>query len=168
MNIVFFFLINPISGNRNAMKGIFIGCAMVAITQCTAYFIITNYATLIFTRTDSTLIRPQVSAIILAVALTLGSLLPTYLADFFGRKVLILISLISCVVGLSSLAFYHYLYLNNFDLSSFRWVPTFSLSFVIFIEGVGVVPLSIVCMIETLPTKVRSFEILMQCILISL
>lgn len=145
---------NPISGNRKAIKGIFIGCALTAITHFTAYYTLVNYATLIFSRTDTALFNPYVSTVIMAVAITFGSMLSTYLADLFGRKVLIIISMIACVAGLLSFALYHRLYLSHYDLSSFRWVPVSSLSFVIFVEAAGIMPISIVCSVENLPTKV--------------
>lgn len=132
------------------------GCSISAITHFTAYYTLTNYATLIFSRTDTSQFSPYVSSIIMAVSITSGSLLSTYLADIFRRKVLIIISMIGCVAGMLSLALYHYLYLNDYDVSSFGWVPVFSLSFVIFVEAAGVLPTSIVCSIENLPTKVHS------------
>lgn len=116
------------AGNRNAMKGIFIGCGICTITHFTAYYTITNYATLIFSQTDTTLFSPYVSAIILSIALCSGSFLSAIFADLFRHKVLILISLIGCVFGLFSIAIYHYLYLEGFDLSAFRWVPVFMFS----------------------------------------
>lgn len=146
---------NPITVNRNGIKGILIGCSLYAITHFTAYYTLTNYATLIFSRTDTTLFSPYVSTIIMAVALTLGSILSAYLADIFRRKILIIISLIGCVVGLFSMALYHYLYLEGYDLSSFRWMPVSSLSFTIFVEAAGIAPISIVCSVENLPSKVQ-------------
>lgn len=110
------------------MKGLFIGCTICAITHFTAYYTITNYATLIFSQTDTTLFSPFVSTIILSVALCSGSFLSAYLADLLSHKVLILISLIGCVFGLFSIAIYHYLYLEGYDLSSFRWVPVCTLA----------------------------------------
>lgn len=42
-------------------------------------------------------------------------------------------------------------------MSMFTWIPVTSLGFVILISSVGIVPLSVICLIELLPTKVRSF-----------
>lgn len=42
-------------------------------------------------------------------------------------------------------------------MSMFTWIPVTSLGFVILISSVGIVPLSMICLIELLPTKVRSF-----------
>lgn len=157
-----FYSINktPIPGNRNAMKGILIGCAICAITHFTAYYTLTNYATLIFAQTDTTLISPQLSTIVISIALCSGSMLSAYLADHFRHKVLMLVSLIGCVFGLLSIAFYHYLYLHGYQgLSSFRWVPVASMSFVIFVEAAGIMPISIVCCVENLPSKVQYIQV---------
>lgn len=138
------------------MKGMLIGIAMNTISYFTAYYTLTNYATVIFARTDSTLFSPYVSTILMAVALTFGSLLTTFLADILGRRLLIIISLVGSVVGLLAMALHYYLYLIGYDLSSYKWVPVLSLSFVIFIAAAGITPLATVCSVENLPPKVRS------------
>lgn len=138
------------------MKGMFIGVAMNTISYFTAYYTLTNYATKIFQQTDSTLFSPYIATILMAVALTLGSLLTTFLADVLGRRVLIIISLAGSVVGLLAMALHYYLYLVGYDLSSFKWVPVLSLSFVIFIAAAGITPLATVCSVENLPPKVRA------------
>lgn len=138
------------------MKGIFIGIAMNTISYFTAYYTLTNYATIIFAQTDSTLFSPYVATILMAVALTFGSLLTTFLADILGRRVLIIISLAGSVFGLLAMALHYYLYLIGCDLSSFKWVPVLSLSFVIFIAAAGITPLATICSVENLPPKVRS------------
>lgn len=142
------------------MKGIFIGCAICAITHFTAFYTLTNYATLIFSQSDTTLFSPYVSTIIISIALCAGSILSAYLADHFRHRTLILISLIGCVFGLFSIAIYHYLYLQDYDLSPFRWVPVISMSFVIFVEAAGIMPISIVCCIENLLSKVQYLKFL--------
>lgn len=97
---------------------------------------------------------PHISSIILAVALIFGSLATTYLADILGRRVLNILSLMGSAFGLLSMSIYHYLYVKDFDLSGFSWVPVISLSFVIFISSAGIVSLAFVCSVENLPTKV--------------
>lgn len=52
-----------------------------------------------------------------------------------------------------------YLYCNElgFDVSMFKWVPVSSMGFVILVSSVGIVPMALICLVEALPTKVRSF-----------
>lgn len=96
--------------------------------------------------------------ILLAVAHTCGSLTTNYLVDKFGRNCkqkLNLISLLGSALALFITAFYHYLNINGFNLSEwFWWIPILSLAFGIFVSSVGIIPLSLVCGVEILPTKV--------------
>lgn len=98
------------------------------------------------------------SAVLVACMYIAGSLLTTYLADLLGRKKLNILSLTGSAIGLFSFAIYQYLKLNGFKLSSFDWVPAMSLSFVILISTAGIMPLSILCSAENLPSKVRSLN----------
>lgn len=140
---------------------------MIIFAQFTANFVITNYSILMFQKSGSSL-DPSVSAVLLASMYIVGSLLTTYLADLLGRKKLNILSLIGSAIGLFSFALYQYLRLNGFNLSSFNWVPVLSLSFVILISTAGIMPLSIICSAENLPTKVCSltcdFVILLNCL----
>lgn len=49
-----------------------------------------------------------------------------------------------------------YLYFDEigYDLSAFSWGPVICLAFVVFISSAGIIPLSHVCRVENLPTKV--------------
>lgn len=101
-----------------------------------------------------TSLDPYISTIMLAVALILGSIFTTTLADKLGRKFLNIISLLGSAIGLFAVSLYHYLNINGFDLTAFDWVPVVSLSFVIFISSTGIIPLSLICSVEYLPPKV--------------
>ena len=142
-----------IAVNRSALKGLGIGVALTGFAMMTANFLLIGYAVMVFERSGSSL-DPYVSSIMLAIALILGSLLTTSLADKLGRKLLNVISLVGSAIGLFAIAAYYYLHLHGYDLESFVWVPVASLSFVIFISSAGIVPLSFVCSIEFLPSKV--------------
>jgi hypothetical protein len=50
-----------------------------------------------------------------------------------------------------------YLKSIEYDLSAYNWVPVASLSFVIFIASVGLLPLTFVILSEILPQKVLCF-----------
>lgn len=64
-----------IAGNRSSMKGLFIGCALNTIMHFTAYYTLLNYSTLIFSRSDTSLLSPYVSTIVMAAALVAGTAL---------------------------------------------------------------------------------------------
>lgn len=84
-----------------------------------------------------------------------GNVFSAQFVDSIGRKLLILISLVGNVVGLTALALYTYLNQAGFDLSLYSWVPIVSLSFVFFITSAGIVSLASICAIEFLPSKVH-------------
>lgn len=79
--------------NRSALKGIGIGIALTTLAQFTGNFTITSYAVMIFEKAGTSL-DPYTSTIMLAIALILGSIFTTYLADKLGRKFLNIISLV--------------------------------------------------------------------------
>lgn len=110
-------------------------------------------ATMIFEKTGTS-IDPYISSIVLALALIVGALLTTYLADILGRKILNIVSLSGSAVGLFTLAIYYYFHIKGYDLTSFALVPVLSLSFVVLISSAGINALAYVCGIEYLPQKV--------------
>ncbi|XP_031623730.1 facilitated trehalose transporter Tret1-like isoform X2 [Contarinia nasturtii] len=140
---------------NSAIKGLSIGVALHIFAQFSANSTITTYAVIIF-QNAGTAVDPFVSSIILAIALFFGSLSTTYLADRLGRKVLNIISLTGSAIGLLGTAQYHYLYLHDYDLQAYQWMPVASLSFVVFISSAGTMPLAIVCSVENLPLKIRT------------
>lgn len=112
-----------------------------------------------------------------------GNLCTTQLADRFGRKTFLITSLLGVSLGLVSLSSFLYLNKNGYDLSDYAFVPVICLAFVVFIASAGskwmktsfsqwiilvvifsffswslVIPLSHVCRIENLPSKVRPFH----------
>lgn len=135
------------------MKGLGICISLVEIGVFTAHFTIISYSVIIFQKAESS-IDPHLSSILLAIILITGSLLTTFLADVLGRKLLIIISVFGSAVGLFSLALYQYLSLIGFDLTSFELVPVISISFVIFMSAVGIMPLALVSSVEHLRPKV--------------
>ncbi|XP_055299425.1 facilitated trehalose transporter Tret1-like [Sitodiplosis mosellana] len=141
---------------KSAIKGIGIGIALCTIGQFTAKFPIISYAVMVFQKTGTSL-DPYASSIMMAIALIIGSLTTTYFADRLGRKVLIIVSLLGSAFALLATSMYHYLYLNGYELSSFAWVPLVSLSFDVFISSAGITPLMMVCSVENLPPKIRTF-----------
>lgn len=130
------------------------GFALNAFAQFTLNFTIISYAVTIFEKTGTS-IDPYISSIVLALALIVGSLLTTYLADMLGRKILNIVSCAGSAIGLFTLSIYYYFYINDYNLASFVWVPVVSLSFVVFISSAGINALAYVCSVECIPAKVN-------------
>lgn len=49
---------------------------------------------------------------------------------------------------------YSYMSAHNYDLSQFHLVPVISLSFVIFISSIGIIPIPYIIIAEVLPQRV--------------
>lgn len=74
--------------------------------------------------------------------------------DRCGRKMLLIVSGSGCAVGLTVMGIFSYLFECGFDVSQFEWIPVASLSFVIFIASIGLIPIPYVIIAEVLPQKV--------------
>lgn len=123
------------------------------LSQMTGCFTFLSYAVLIFQRSETS-IDSYVSSIILAVMQLIGTMMTGLLADKFGRKLLMVSSLLGCAIGLAVLSVYLYLVQCGYELKAFALLPVICLSFVIFIGSAGVVGLLSVCTVENLPSKV--------------
>lgn len=103
--------------------------------------------------------NPYTATIIFGVFQIVGSLFTTQLADRLGRRVLLIASLLGAVLGQTALSIFSYLEKLDYDLTMFNWVPVASMSFVIFISTLGIIPLSTICAVEVLPIKVKCSSI---------
>lgn len=149
-DITYFFF----TGTPAARKGLLIGVCLMAINQFSGCFALINYSATIFKDSGSD-INPNLSSIILASIQVLGTYVSTFLVDKVGRKILLVISCSSTSAGLSIMGLYSFLDKQGYDLQSFNWVPVASLSFVIFIASIGILPLPFVVLAEVLPQNVR-------------
>lgn len=112
-------------------------------------------------------VSPKLSSIVLALVQTVGTLISAKFVEKQGKKPLLIISLAGCTFGLLAMASYAYCDTLGFDVSMFEWVPVTSLGFVILISAVGITPLSMICLVEVLPPKVRSFGLTIGMIAMS-
>lgn len=84
-----------------------------------------------------------------------GTYVTTIFIDRVGRKVLLIISGSGCAIGLTVMGVFSYLFECGFDVSGLNWIPVVSLSFVIFIASIGLIPIPYVIIAEVLPQKVK-------------
>lgn len=142
--------------NRAAFKGIATSIAMAWFIQMTGTFLITNYASMIFDKSGTT-INSNIASIILAALQIIGGLASTRFGDSFGRKTTLYISLSGCAFGLFTFAIYLYAHQSGYDVTHFTWLPLTCLSIIIFISSAGIVALAHICAIENFPPKVSIF-----------
>lgn len=138
------------------MKGILNGIILSSLAHFTGFLVFITYAAFIFVEVGATQNDPYISSITIAVVQLIGTLCATRFSDSLGRKALLIISLLGSSFGQLSFALYSYLKHNDYELSSFEWVPVASLSFVIFIASSGMVPLMFLCTAEGLPSEVST------------
>lgn len=135
-----------------------IGVCLMAINQFSGCFALINYSATIF-RDSGSEINPNVSSIILAAVQILGTYVSTILVDRVGRKILLIVSAASTSGGLAIMGLYSYLDKHGWDMQALDWVPVTSLSFVIFIASIGILPLPFVVLAEVLPQNVSCYFI---------
>lgn len=127
----------------------------MAVNQLSGCFALLNYSATIF-RDSGTTISPNTSSIIIASIQCIGTYVSTILVDKVGRKLLLTISSSFTSLGLAVMGTYSFLDSRDFDLHNFYWVPVVSLSFVIFIASIGILPLPFIVLAEVLPSNVRN------------
>lgn len=141
------------SDERSAIKALSIAIVLSMLSQFTVSSVFLTYSGDILSRTGNN-VNPYTASIIFGVIQIVASLFTTQLADRLGRKVLLTVSLLGTVLGQVALSSFTYLHILGHDLSFFSWIPVISISFVVFISTLGIIPLASVCTVEVLPAKV--------------
>lgn len=131
-----------------------IGPVLMAVSQFSGTFTLSNYANTIF-RASGTTIDPNTSSIVLGTVQVLGTICASSLIDRLGRKLLLLISCGGSAVALLVTGVYAYLNTHGYDVAAYSALPVVSLSAFIFIAAVGVVPVPYVLVSEVLPQRIR-------------
>lgn len=125
----------------------------MGISQFSGTFTISSYAAIIFKATGST-IEPNLSAIIMGTVQIFGTYFASLLMDRLGRKMLLLVSTCGTTLGLLVTGTYAYLSENGYNMDGFNYLPVVSLSFVIFVAAIGIIPVPYVLVNEIFPRKV--------------
>lgn len=140
----------------DARRGLLIGVTLCAINQFSGCFALINYAATIFSDSGAQ-IDPNVSSIVLATVQILGTYVSTCLVDRVGRKVLLITSAALTAVGLAVMGAYTFAGAElGWPIERYSWVPVVSLSFVMFIASIGILPLPFVVLAEVLPARIRA------------
>lgn len=104
----------------------------------------------------------------MALVQMLATFVAFILIDRKGRKILLVMSMIGCTFGHAVMFAYLYLYNRGVDTSMFHWTPIIGMSTVVFTTSIGIVPLTLICIIEIFPTKTRSFGLTFGTIVMNL
>lgn len=128
----------------------------MVVNQLSGGFAFINYASEIFAESGSSL-SPNTSAIIIACIQLAGSIVSTIITEQVTRKFLYVSTCLGAVLGLLAFGI-HGMLRNFFDVTDFNWIPVVSMSFVIFIASVGLMPLTFTMLSEILPLKVSEIN----------
>ncbi|XP_039437015.1 facilitated trehalose transporter Tret1-like [Culex pipiens pallens] len=137
-------------------KALMIGLVLVTLNQLSGCFALIQYAAQVFADAGSEM-DSKISSIIVGIIQLAGSYTSTLVMDRWRRKTLYIVTALGSCLGLTMMGVYAYLSVAKVDVSQLYWLPVASLSFVIFIASVGMLPLTFVILSEILPDKLRSF-----------
>jgi SP family facilitated glucose transporter-like MFS transporter 8 len=126
----------------------------MVLNQYCGIFAMINFTETIFQKSGSNL-SPLVSSIIVAGIQIVGSLMPTFLVERLGRKLMMSVSAFGTCIGLSLLGGYIYLQSIGFDVEAFNFVPLLAFSFAIFLANLGILTLPFMVLSEIAPPKVN-------------
>lgn len=99
----------------------------------------------------------EMSSICMAIFQIVATFVSFLLIDRKGRRLLMVISLLGCAIGNAIMIAYLYLHNAGIDTTMYHWTPIICMSSVVFSSSIGVTPLTLVCLAESFPTKIRSF-----------
>lgn len=132
---------------------------LMAVSQFSGTFTMTNYAATIFKETGST-INPNYSTVVLGCFQVIGTCFSIGLIDRLGRKILLLFSTICAAACLFITGAYTYYVKQGFDLSNFNILPVVALSLFICVSAVGIIPIPYVLVSEVFPQKVIHYVLI--------
>lgn len=154
-NLIFFPNINQIGDARDSLVQAMI---FPLLNILSGAFIFLTYGTNIIEK-SGTHLSPEVASISLAVVQLFGTFLTAKLVDTKGRKFLLVLSMSGCALGHAVMVAYLYLHQSGVDTSLFHWTPVICMGFIILIASIGIVPLTLICLVECFPVKTRSFGV---------
>ncbi|EDW63941.1 facilitated trehalose transporter Tret1 [Drosophila virilis] len=143
--------------NKRALKAITTGLMLMIGNIFTGTFAFINYMSNIFERVHTQL-EPNTNTIIIGAVQIVGTLASIYLVDRYGRKILLVVSCVGSALGTTAFGVYaFYAEETNTDLSAFSaWLPVTIMAIIIFVANVGIISVTMVVLVETLPQKIRS------------
>lgn len=141
---------------------------LVSLREFSGTTAIMTYSSMIFAATSSTL-NPNTNTIISGSVQILGAYVALIFVDRFGRKILMIISSGGMGLGMAILGVYGFFNeQGQIDLSPLNWLPLTIMMFIIFISNIGIMSITYLLIIETLPAKVSVEERCIKVLLLFL
>ncbi|KAH0818412.1 hypothetical protein GEV33_004379 [Tenebrio molitor] len=152
--------------SRVYIKGLVISTVLVVAQELSGISAVLFYTEEIFTSSGDGGMAPELSSIVTGIVVFLSSFATPFLSDRWGRRLLILISLMG--VFLSHLALGAYFYLQtstDVDVTGISWLPLFSLIMFFVMYNFGMGPLPWTVSSELFPVSVKSYAAsLVSCV----
>lgn len=83
-----------------------------------------------------------------------GTYAASQLMDRLGRKVLLLVSMVGCLLAQVVAGTYSYLEMNDYDVLALNWISVVSISIFVGFSSIGTLPVPYVMMAEVIPQRV--------------
>lgn len=141
-----------------ARKAIIQAIIFPLLNQLTASYTFLTYGTKII-EDSSTQVPVNVANLLLGIAQLLGIVFASILVDLKGRKFLLILSMGGCAFSHATLILYMQLHSYGFDFEILHWIPVACLISVVLFASIGIIPLTLLCLVETFPTHLRSFGV---------
>lgn len=146
--------------SKGFRRSLFLTTSIMSLQQFMGSIAILSYMEDIFAASGSSL-SASTSTIIVAVLQVIMVALSTVLADRWGRKLLLMISILTCAISLYPLGLYFFLKHENFDVSQLWFLPIvcIMLFFVGFNFGLSTVPWTLTGELFTTEAKATASSI---------
>ncbi|KAH8267461.1 hypothetical protein KR018_005248 [Drosophila ironensis] len=139
---------------KQALKA-FAGSVVLSLGyQFSGVFSFINYMSDIF-KASGSVVDVNTATIIIGVVQIVGVYTSTIFVDIVGRRLLMLISTLG--VGIGCIAFGCFtLFAENYDLSSFDWLPLVMMISICYVANIGLIGIFFLVLVELFPAKIRS------------
>lgn len=138
-----------------ARKIFLIATIFPLLNKLTGAYVFLTYSTRTIEQ-SGTQLQPQMASIPLAVMQITGTFLTAQLVDTKGRKFLLILSLVGCAISHIVFCAYMVVHRSGVDTTMFHWTPVICMSAVVLLASAGIIPLTIICIVECFPTQTRS------------
>lgn len=127
---------------KATIRALIIACGLMIFFQMSGINAITFFSTAIFRAANSTM-ASEVETIIIGACQLLGTVTSIFLMDRLGRRVLLLVSAVSCafttlVIGI----YFELLNVDPKDVEQISWLPLISMSLFFFLFSFGYGPIA--------------------------
>lgn len=143
--------------NKGLMKALGVTLILVALQQSSGIVAVASYTQTIFEEAGSS-IPSEISSIITGVFQVVGSFVPPFIVDRWGRRILLITSSLGITVSYFLLGLYFYLQQETeVDVSPVSWLPVVTLSLYIITYKIGLSTVPFALIGEVFPSNVRPY-----------